>query len=168
VPSRPALAALATALALAPSASAALPDHPADTWRAPHLPASFPSPLDGPVESPFGYRWGRFHSGVDIGGWRATDIHAPLPGRVVYVGSSQRYRGYGNVLKIRHAAGVETMYAHLARALVRKGQRVEAGQHIATAGCTGSCYGTHLHFEVHVRGKPVNPMRWLKGKLHFR
>lgn len=166
MPGRPVLAALAAALALVPAASA----HPlgARGFDAPkesatkRVPAVFVMPLDGPVYSNFGYRWGRMHSGVDIAVLGTDAVRAALPGVVTSVGYLANYSGYGNVVRIRHPGGLETMYAHLASASVRVGERVEAGQLIARAGCTGSCTGTHLHFEVRVRGRVVDPMRFLR------
>ena len=68
-------------------------------------------------------------------------------------------------MKIRHDDGLVTMYAHLSSTLVRVGQRVERGRLIAHAGCTGSCTGAHLHFEVHMGGRPVDPARYLRDAL---
>jgi murein DD-endopeptidase MepM/ murein hydrolase activator NlpD len=118
-------------------------------------------PLDGPLQSGFGYRWGRMHYGLDLDGYSNTVVRAALPGFVTQVGWLPNYSGYGLVIKIRHRGGLETMYAHLSKPLVKRGQAVPIGQVIGVAGCTGSCTGTHLHFEVHVRGKPVDPLRYL-------
>jgi murein DD-endopeptidase MepM/ murein hydrolase activator NlpD len=125
-------------------------------------PVRFVAPLDARIGSPFGHRWGRLHAGIDIEGWARTDVHAAAPGRVTAVGWLTSYEGYGRTIVITHGGGLVTMYAHLARSLVRTGERVERAQLIAVAGCTGSCTGTHLHFEVHLHGKPVNPMRFLR------
>lgn len=118
-------------------------------------------PLDGPFGSPFGPRWGRFHDGIDIEGWAETRVHAARPGVVTKVGWLKGYEGYGFVVKIRHEGGFVTMYAHLAKALVRPGDHVIGGQRIARAGCTGSCTGVHLHFQMWLRGKLVDPLRFL-------
>jgi len=96
-------------------------------------------PLNGNLGSPFGYRWGRMHEGIDIEGWAHTDVHAALAGTVTKVGWLKNYDGFGLVIKVRHTDGIVTMYAHLAKALVRPGDRVAEGQLIAKAGCTGSC-----------------------------
>lgn len=122
---------------------------------------AFAVPLQGPLESNFGHRWGRLHSGIDIGALGSDRVRAALSGIVTKVGYQPNYAGYGNVVVIRHGVGFATMYAHLADFRVRVGQFVERGERIARAGCTGSCTGTHLHFEVRERGKPVNPMRFL-------
>jgi murein DD-endopeptidase MepM/ murein hydrolase activator NlpD len=89
-------------------------------------------------------------------------VHAALAGTVVKVGFQNQYAGYGNVVLLRHGNGLATLYAHLARMDVSVGERVEQGELVGRAGCTGSCTGQHLHFEVRVAGKPVNPMPYLK------
>ena len=119
----------------------------------------------GRWESGFGPRWGRMHLGVDISVVSNARVRAAASGTVIATGWLDRHSGYGNVVKIRHRPGLVTMYAHLASWGVRRGQRVERGQRIATAGCTGSCTGTHLHFEVHRNGRPVDPRPYLRGKL---
>lgn len=122
---------------------------------------SFAIPLRGPLESPFGYRWGRLHAGLDIAVLRTDRVHAAYAGTVARVGYLSRYAGYGNSVVIRHGNGLVTLYAHLASFRVRVGDHVARGELIARAGCTGSCTGAHLHFEVRERGRPVNPMRYL-------
>ena len=89
-------------------------------------------------------------------------VHAALAGTVVKVGFQNQYAGYGNVVLLRHGNDLATLYAHLARMDVRVGERVEQGELVGRAGCTGSCTGQHLHFEVRIAGKPVNPMPYLK------
>src|SRR5439155_805910 len=101
-------------------------------------PLVFAVPMRGPLESPFGPRWGGFHAGIDIGVLRTDAVHAALPGVVLAVGWLPHYEGYGNVVKLRGPGGIITLYAHLARSLVRPGQRVGQGQLIGRAGCTGS------------------------------
>jgi murein DD-endopeptidase MepM/ murein hydrolase activator NlpD len=125
-------------------------------------------PLNGNLGSPFGPRWGRFHEGIDIEGWAHTKVHAALSGEVVRVGWLGGYEGYGLVIKLRHAGGIVTMYAHLARAFVRRGDRVAEGQLIGRAGCTGSCTGVHLHFGVWVNGKLTDPLRFLGNRVRLR
>jgi murein DD-endopeptidase MepM/ murein hydrolase activator NlpD len=168
---RPGWAATISALLLAAPAAAGLLEPSADTvvGPQPRPPRTrFVAPLHALVSSPFGRRWGRFHAGIDIEGWQRTDVHSAAAGMVTRVGWLPAYAGYGLVVVVRHSPTLVTMYAHLARSFVRAGERVRAGQHIATAGCTGSCSGTHLHFEVHLGRRPVDPMRWLHGKLSFR
>jgi murein DD-endopeptidase MepM/ murein hydrolase activator NlpD len=125
-------------------------------------------PLNGNLGSPFGYRWGRLHEGIDIEGWAHTGVHAALAGRVVRVGWLQNAEGYGLVVEIRHEDGIVTMYAHLARAFVHRGERVAKGALIARAGCTGSCTGVHLHFGVWVDGKLTDPQRFLGNRVRLR
>jgi murein DD-endopeptidase MepM/ murein hydrolase activator NlpD len=125
-------------------------------------------PLNGNLGSPFGYRWGRMHEGIDIEGWAHTKVHAALAGDVVRVGWLRGYEGYGLVIKVHHAGGIVTMYAHLARAFVRRGDRVAEGQLIGRAGCTGSCTGVHLHFQVWVNGKLTDPLRFLGNRVRLR
>ena len=112
------------------------------------------------MTTPFGYEDGRDHPGIDIGILRSLSVRAAEPGRVVAVGERRGYEGYGNVVEIALGRGYTALYAHLAGWQVRVGQTVEAGQPIATAGCTGWCTGTHLHFELRLRGNPVDPMRF--------
>jgi len=122
----------------------------------------FALPLRGRLESKFGYRWGRLHAGVDISVLGTDRVHAALAGTVVKVGYQDRYAGYGNIVLLRHGNGLATLYAHLARVGVKVGERVEQGELLGRAGCTGSCTGQHLHFEVRILGKPVDPMPYLK------
>ncbi len=130
-------------------------------------PEPFALPLRGPLHSPFGDRWGRSHAGIDIAVLGTDQVRAARSGVVTAVGYLAGYSGYGNVVRIRHGGGIATMYAHLAAASVRVGERVERGQPIAKAGCTGSCTGPHLHFEVRVRGRLVDPLRFLGPRLRY-
>jgi len=98
------------------------------------------------VVSPYGMRWGRLHAGIDIAAPTGTTITAAGPGQVVFVGWLS---GYGRFTCIRHAARLSTCYAHQSQFLIRNGARVGRGQAIGRVGCTGHCYGPHLHFEVH-------------------
>jgi murein DD-endopeptidase MepM/ murein hydrolase activator NlpD len=125
-------------------------------------------PLNGNLGSPFGFRWGRMHQGIDIEGWAHTEVHAALAGTVTRVGWIPNYEGFGLVVKIRHERDIVTMYAHLAKALVHPGERVAEGQLIAKAGCTGSCTGVHLHFQVWANGKLTDPQRFLGNRVRLR
>jgi len=136
--------------------------------RAPHTPApATPTwsawPASGTVTSPYGDDAGRWHPGIDIGILRSLAVRAAQPGRVLAVGQRRGFEGYGNVVEIAVGGGYTALYAHLAGWRVRVGDEVEAGQRIGTAGCTGSCSGTHLHFELRVRGHPVDPLRFRVG-----
>jgi len=145
---------------LASPAQAGYQEAPADS----HPEARWLVPMDGPLGSPFGYRWGRMHEGIDIEGWYETRVRATQTGRVTYVGWLDDYSGYGLVVKIRHEGGIVTMYAHLARSFVERGETVTARQIIARAGCTGSCTGTHLHFQAWRNGKLIDPLGLLGRK----
>ena len=115
-------------------------------------------PVNGPVTSPFGMRWGRMHEGIDIGVPYGTPIHAAASGRVVYAGWMS---GYGNLVAIDHGRGLSTAYGHQSSIAVSNGQTVSQGQVIGYVGCTGHCFGPHLHFEVRINGTPVDPMGYL-------
>ena len=115
-------------------------------------------PVSGPVTSPFGMRWGRMHEGIDIGVGYGTPIHAAASGRVIYAGWME---GYGNLVAIDHGRGMSTAYGHQSRIAVSNGQTVSQGQVIGYVGCTGHCFGPHLHFEVRINGTPVDPMGYL-------
>ena len=115
-------------------------------------------PAKGPITSPFGMRWGRHHDGIDIGAPYGANIRAAKAGRVILAGW---FYGYGKAVMIDHGHGVKTLYGHASVLIARRGQRVEAGQRLAKVGCTGHCFGPHLHFEIRLRGHPVNPLRYL-------
>lgn len=115
-------------------------------------------PLNGPVTSYYGSRWGRTHSGIDIDGYTGQPIVAAKGGRVVL---ASYYSGYGYSVIIDHGGGYATMYAHLSQVGTSKGATVSQGSQIGYVGCTGSCTGDHLHFEVRVNGSPTDPMPFL-------
>jgi murein DD-endopeptidase MepM/ murein hydrolase activator NlpD len=115
-------------------------------------------PADGIVSSPFGPRAGGFHPGVDIGSLQGLTVRAAASGRVAAAGALMGYEGYGYVVVLDIGGGMTTLYAHLARPLARAGAFVARGETIGIAGCTGFCSGTHLHFELRVRGRAVDPM----------
>ena len=114
-------------------------------------------PAQGTITSPFGRDGYRWHPGIDIGMLRTLEIRAAQPGVVENVGYAVGFEGYGQIVLIQHGR-YEELYGHLSAYRVHIGQKVWAGEHIATAGCTGSCTGTHLHFEVRVDGKAVSPL----------
>ena len=124
--------------------------------------APFASPLKDNFRftSGFGYRWGRLHAGTDFAAPHGTPIYSTADGTVVFAGWSS---GYGRLIKIQHEFGIETRYAHLSKIRVKVGQRVSRGQRIGDMGNTGRSTGTHLHYEVRVGGKPVNPMIYIKA-----
>ena len=114
-------------------------------------------PVSGPVVSPFGWRWGRMHEGIDIAAGYGTPIAASASGTVIYAGWMG---GYGNLIIIDHGGGLATAYAHQSSFAVGGGP-VSQGQVIGYVGCTGHCYGPHVHFEVRVNGTPVDPLGYL-------
>jgi murein DD-endopeptidase MepM/ murein hydrolase activator NlpD len=120
--------------------------------------AGFIWPVNGPVTSGFGMRWGRMHEGIDIGVGYGTPIHAAASGRVVYAGWMD---GYGNLVAIDHGRGISTAYGHQSSIAVGNGQTVSQGEVIGYVGCTGHCFGPHLHFEVRINGSPVDPLGYL-------
>jgi peptidoglycan DL-endopeptidase CwlO len=115
-------------------------------------------PVNGPVVSPFGQRWGRLHAGVDIAVPAGTPIRAAASGTVAMAGWMG---GYGQYTCIQHGGGVATCYAHQSSIGVGTGAHVKQGQVIGAVGCTGHCFGDHLHFEVRINGSPVDPMGYL-------
>ncbi|HOB34896.1 MAG: M23 family metallopeptidase [Firmicutes bacterium] len=111
-------------------------------------------PLRGRITSGFGMRGRSFHGGIDIAGPTGRPIYAAAAGVVTDCG----WRGsYGYMVEIRHNEQTATLYAHASEILVKKGERVQQGQLIARVGSTGNSTGPHLHFEVRVNGRPVNP-----------
>ena len=115
-------------------------------------------PVQGPITSPFGWRWGRMHQGIDIGVPTGTPIHAAAAGRVIYCGWEE---GYGNLIVLDNGGDLATAYAHQSALAVTCGQDVSQGQVIGYVGCTGHCTGPHLHFEVRINGNPVDPLGYL-------
>lgn len=112
------------------------------------------------LTSGFGNRWGRLHAGTDFAGAHGLPIYATADGVVSQAGWQG---GYGRMVTIDHAFGIETRYAHLSRIRVQPGQRVSKGQRIGDMGNTGRSTGTHLHYETRVNGKPVNPMNFIRA-----
>lgn len=116
----------------------------------------------GARRDPFNRRLAR-HDGLDMAGPVGTPVYTPADGVVVFAG---RQGGYGNLITIRHSFGFETKYAHLNRIRVRPGQRIERGERIGDMGNTGRSTGPHLHYEVHVNGRAVDPMKFIKAARH--
>jgi murein DD-endopeptidase MepM/ murein hydrolase activator NlpD len=115
-------------------------------------------PVNGPVVSPFGMRWGRLHAGIDIAVPSGTPIRAADSGRVVLMGW---VGGYGNYTCVQHTGSLSTCYAHQSSFATSNGASVGQGQVIGYVGCTGHCFGDHLHFETRVNGSPADPMGYL-------
>ncbi len=128
--------------------------------------ASTPSiwPARGWVTSDFGQRLDPYtaervtHGGMDIAAPHGKEVYAPSDGTVVFSGLEG---GYGNVIVIDHGYGIKTRYGHLAKMLVKAGDRVKRGAHIAAVGNTGRSTGPHLHYEVRVNGLPQNPRKFI-------
>ena len=133
-----------------------------------HLPLV--APVDSySVASGFGRRRDPFtgrrgmHYGVDFAGVFKTTVRSPAPGSVVFAG---RKGPYGKTVEIDHGLGVRTRYGHLHRILVKKGQEVEFRQKIGLMGSTGRSTGSHVHYEIHFRGNPQDPKKFLKAGRH--
>ncbi|ABV92918.1 peptidase M23B [Dinoroseobacter shibae DFL 12 = DSM 16493] len=130
------------------------------------LPFATPVKASFRFTSPFGYRRDpkgggtRMHKGTDFAAAHGTPIYATADGVVVDAGW---HSGFGRMVKIRHAFGYQTVYAHMSKLRVKEGQRVSRGDRIGDMGSTGRSTGVHLHYEVHQSGKPVNPMTFIKA-----
>lgn len=110
------------------------------------------------LSSPFGYRHGVFHSGVDITACKGEPIRACADGSVAFCGTRKGYRSYGQAVLLAHGRDVYTHYAHMSRILVQNGQKVRAGDVIGLVGSTGRSTSPHLHLEVRVGDQLYNPM----------
>ena len=126
-------------------------------------------PCKGMISSPYGIRFHPifntkfFHPAIDIANKKNTPIVATADGVVAFSGWM---RGYGNVIAIEHGHKYRTVYAHLAKMLVKKGELVTKGQEIAKMGSTGRSTGPHVHYELHLNKRPINPMKYLSSYLN--
>lgn len=126
----------------------------------PSAPGTFEWPVSGTITSPFGWRSNpfggapEFHQGLDIAAPQGTTVVASAGGTVLM---AQWYGGYGNYILIDDGGGYSTGYGHLSAFYVSAGQQVKQGQAIGAVGCTGECTGPHVHFEIRIHGKPVDP-----------
>ncbi len=119
----------------------------------------------GKRKDPINGRWA-FHSGVDLAGPLKTPILATAPGKVVHAGWSGKY---GKMVEIDHGNGIHTRYGHLLKVLVKKGDEVQYQDKVALMGSTGRSTGSHVHYEVRVHDKPVNPMKFIEaGRYVFK
>ena len=125
--------------------------------------ASFTSGF-GTRSDPFQGR-AAMHAGIDLAGPVGTSIYATADG---IVGRSEWAGGYGNLVEINHGKGIQTRYGHLSSSLVRAGQRVKRGDLIARMGSTGRSTGSHLHYEVRIDGKPVNPVPFMQSSDYLQ
>jgi murein DD-endopeptidase MepM/ murein hydrolase activator NlpD len=120
-------------------------------------------PVNGPITSPFCERraWESCHPGMDIGVPSGTPIRAAAAGTVALTHGAGSSGGYGNFTCIQHSGSMSTCYAHQSSIGVSVGEHVSQGQVIGISGCTGRCFGPHLHFEVRINGAVTNPMNYL-------
>ncbi len=117
-------------------------------------------PVEAAITSPFGFRWGRMHTGIDLGAGPGTPVRAAKAGTVVSSGNDGG--GYGLLTVIDHGGGLTTLYAHQSQSGVGGGSTVAQGQVIGSVGCSGHCTGPHLHFETRIDGNPENPESFLR------
>ncbi|OPJ62285.1 M23 family metallopeptidase [Clostridium oryzae] len=115
-------------------------------------------PSRGAISSYYGKRWGKFHKGIDIAAKMGNPIYAAMDGKVVYSGW---INGYGNTVQLQHNKELITLYGHCSKLCVKKGDNVKRGDTIARVGNTGRSTGPHVHFEVRINGKAVNPYRYI-------
>lgn len=115
-------------------------------------------PVNGTVSSPFGWRWGRMHEGIDIAVPAGTPIRAARAGTVILAAPTG---GYGNYTCIDHGGGLSSCYAHQSSFATSAGAQVDQGEVIGYVGCTGSCFGDHVHFEIRVNGAAVDALGYL-------
>ena len=135
--------------------------------------ASTPSiwPVAGLITDRFGRRRSPFsgqaetHEGLDISAPWGSPVRAAADGTPAFVGP---LGSYGTVVFLRHGHGLATLYAHLGRTTARPGQLVRRGQVIGVVGMTGRTTGPHLHYEIHLRGVPVNPLRYIVDPVEAR
>ncbi|WP_410811914.1 M23 family metallopeptidase [Micromonospora sp. 067-2] len=119
-------------------------------------------PLQGyDFNSPYGVRWGKMHTGVDLVAPEGTPYVSVHDGLVTKAGW---YGGYGQAVIVRHADGSEAIYGHSSALSVKEGQQVKAGDQLGLVGYTGHSYGTHLHLEIHVKGQPIDPVPFLQDR----
>ncbi len=116
-------------------------------------------PLRGyDFKSPYGMRWGKLHTGIDLVAPEGTPYTAIHGGTVTKAGW---FGGYGYAVIVQHTDGSEAIYGHSSAINVKEGQQVKAGDQLGLVGNTGHAYGSHLHLEIHVNGQPLDPVPWL-------
>ena len=156
-------ATLAAKIQAAQSAPSPTPSSPPSSGIPPPSSSGLIWPVSGTLTSPYGPRClangdCSFHPGIDIGVPTGTPIRAAAAGTVIYAGW---LGGYGNLVVIDHGNQLATAYGHQSSIAAGNGSVVSQGQVIGYVGCTGYCFGPHLHFEVRVNGQPVNPLSYL-------
>lgn len=123
-----------------------------------NLGMSLTRPVSGVLTSRYGYRWGRTHTGIDIGAPTGTAVKCAASGKVTFSG----WKGeLGNLVVVTHSNGIQTYYGHCSKLLVTAGQTVSAGDVIAKVGSTGRSTGSHLHFEIRINGGSINPQGYI-------
>ncbi|MFP4016189.1 MAG: peptidoglycan DD-metalloendopeptidase family protein [Halanaerobiales bacterium] len=142
-----------------PGVSLILPGARPEFGYSDRLSKRFIKPINARISSYFGPRWGKQHEGIDWAVNVGTKVRAARSGKVIY---SDWASGYGYTVVIEHQKGVRTLYAHNSKLLVHGGQWVEQGQVISLSGNTGRSTGPHLHFEIQINGRPVNPLNYLE------
>ncbi|MEU1755936.1 M23 family metallopeptidase [Micromonospora matsumotoense] len=119
-------------------------------------------PMQGyDFNSPYGMRWGKLHTGIDLVAPEGTPYVAIHSGTVTKAGW---FGGYGYAVIVQHSDGSEAIYGHSSAVSVHEGQQVKAGDQLGLVGNTGHSYGAHLHLEVHVKGQPLDPVPWLQER----
>ncbi|MGC1211508.1 MAG: M23 family metallopeptidase [Micromonospora sp.] len=111
--------------------------------------------------SPYGMRWGKLHTGIDLVAPEGTPFVAIHDGTVTKAGW---FGGYGYAVIVQHPDGSEAIYGHSSAVSVKEGQQVKAGDQLGLVGNTGHSYGSHLHLEIHVNGEPLDPVPWLEDR----
>ena len=123
-----------------------------------NLGMSLTRPISGVLTSRYGYRWGRTHTGIDIGAPTGTAIKAAASGTVTFSG----WKGsLGKLVVITHENGIQTYYGHCSQLIASTGDKISAGQVIAKVGSTGRSTGSHLHFEIRIKGASINPQSYI-------
>lgn len=129
------------------------------------LDSSMYTPIKGVLTSTFGEsRNGYYHKGIDLAAKTGTEIGAAMDGKVTYAGTAS---GYGNVVFIQHDGNRQTVYGHCSELCVKTGDYVSKGQTVAKVGSTGDSTGPHLHFEIRVNGKPVDPLKYNANAVEY-
>ncbi|MFI9639539.1 M23 family metallopeptidase [Micromonospora sp. NPDC051925] len=150
------------AAARADAADRATRDNARDTEAGANEQDPWLLPLQGyDFNSPYGMRWGKLHTGIDLVAPEGTPYVAIHSGTVTKAGW---FGGYGYAVIVQHADGSEAIYGHSSAVSVHEGQQVKAGDQLGLVGNTGHSYGSHLHLEVHVKGQPLDPVPWLQER----
>ena len=138
---------------------------PTDVSRSTNTPGSMVRPASGAMTGWWGEgRRSHRHTGIDFDGSTGDPVVSAGTGVVVHAGGAPAgYAGYGQMVVVDHGNGVSTLYAHLSRIRVVLGEAVAPGDPIGAIGTTGNVTGSHLHFEVRIGGRPVDPNPWVAG-----